>query len=368
MIDFIPIKYYALLYYHFIFLISIFTLLHTMVLKGNEVKVMNFNKIFSLFVCFTVLLYIGLRPLNGIFVDMTTYANSFNRFKYGMDIPDDGGDLGFLYFLKFTSQIMSLEFFFLVCALIYILPLFKACKNWFPNYYFFPFLMLIASFSFWTYGVNGIRNGMATSIFVLALSYVYKNKKLAILFFMISVTFHKSMLLLVVSYLITFIMTDTKKYFYLWFVAVILSLTMGSFWENLFASIGFGDDRFAGYLTGGSADQSKFSSTGFRFDFLIYGTAPMVLAYFYRFKRGYYNKEYNQILHTYIIANAFWIMVIRANFSNRFAYLSWFLMAIVIAFPLFKEVFLVNQFKKIGIITLIYYSFTYGMFYYYYYK
>lgn len=365
MIDFIPTKYYAFLYYHFVFLISIITLLHTIVLKGDEKKVMNFNRVFSIFVFLVILFYIGLRPISGAFVDMTTYAHSFNQYKSGLEVPSEG-DLGFAYFLKFASQTMTIEMFFLVCALIYILPLFKACKNWFPNYYFFPFLMLIASFSFWTYGVNGIRNGMATSIFILALSYVCKNKKLAILFFLISVTFHKSMLLLLVSYLATYIMTDTRKYFYFWFLAILLSITMGSFWENLFASLGFGDDRFAAYLTQG-ADKSKFSSTGFRYDFLLYGSAPLALAYFYIFKKGYFNAEYNRILHTYIIANSFWIMVIRANFSNRFAYLSWFLMAIVIAFPLFKEVIITNQFKKIGIITLLYYSFTYGMFYYYYY-
>jgi len=366
MIDFIPLEYYSLLYYNFVLFASVFTLFHTLVLNGHEKKVISFNNVFSAFVLVVVLLYIGLRPINGKFVDMMTYAHSFRSYQNGMEIPDEG-DLGFAYFLKFTSQIMSIEMFFLLCAMIYILPLFKACKNWFPNYYFFPFLMLIASFSFWTYGVNGIRNGMATSLFVLALSYLEKNKKMAILFFIISVTFHKSMLLLLVSYSITYFMTDTKKYFYFWLLAIVLSITMGSFWENLFAALGFGDDRFAAYLTQ-EVDSSKFSSTGFRYDFLLYSAAPLGLAYYYVFKRGYHDVVYNRILHTYIIANSFWIMVIRANFSNRFAYLSWFLMAIVIAYPLFKEVIMTNQFRKVGIITLFYYSFTYGMYYYYSYR
>ncbi len=364
MIDFVPIEEYSNFFYQFILVICLVTLFHTLVLRGNEVKVINFNRVFALFTLLAVLLYIGLRPINGIFVDMTTYAYSFNQFKNGAAI-DPNGDLGFQYFMKFASQIMPVEAFFFLCAFIYIIPLYIACKNWFPYYYFFPFLILIGSFSFWTYGVNGMRNGMATSLFVLALSYVYKNKKLAIFFFILSVSFHKSMLLLLFSYIITYFITDTKKYYLFWFLSIILSLTMGSFWENLFASLGFGDDRLSSYLTA-TADESKFSSTGFRFDFLIYGAAPLAFAYYYIFKKGFKSIEYNRILHTYIIANAFWIMVIRANFSNRFAYLSWFLMGIVIAYPLFKKEMMPNQFKKIGIITLCYYAFTYAMFNYYY--
>lgn len=364
MIDFVPIEDYSYFFYQFILIICVITLFHTLVLKGNEAKAINFNRIFAIFILFATLLYIGLRPLNGVFVDMTTYAHSFNQFKNGMDVTV-GGDLGFDYFMKLSSQTMPLEAFFFLCAIIYIVPLYIACKNWFPNYYFFPFLILVGSFSFWTYGVNGLRNGMATSLFILALSYVYKNKNLAVLFFTISILFHKSMLLLLLSYIITYFVTDTKKYYFFWFLAIVLSLVMGGFWESLFASLGFGDDKLSSYLTT-SADKSQFSSTGFRFDFLIYSAAPLAFAYYYIFIKGFKSIEYNRILHTYIIANAFWIMVIRANFSNRFAYLSWFLMGIVIAYPLLKKEMMPNQFKKIGIITLCYYGFTYAMFNYYY--
>jgi hypothetical protein len=63
-----------------------------------------------------------------------------------------------------------------------------------------------------------------------------------------------------------------------------------------------------------------------------------------------------------MIANTFWILVIRANFSNRFAYLSWFLMAIVIAYPLLKVKFWDDHYKNVGRIFLAYYLFTYFMF------
>ncbi|MFI1743930.1 EpsG family protein [Thalassobellus sediminis] len=357
---------YHFIYHNFMLLVCLITFFHTLVLKGYENKVYNYNRIFGILIFLIILFFIGLRPINGKFVDMTTYAHTFNQYKYGLRDSIEG-DAGFEYFVKFASQIMSIEVFFLMCTLIYTLPLYIASKKWFPNYHFFSFLMLISSFSFLTYGVNGMRNGMATSLFVLALAYGKKDRKKAILFLVISLLFHKSMLLLLFAYIITYIITDTKKYFLFWFLSILLSITMGGIWENLFAKLGFGGDRLSGYLTA-SADASKFSSTGFRYDFLLYSAAPLALAYFYIFKKGFKSDEYKHILHTYMIANSFWIMVIRANFSNRFAYLSWFLMALVVGYPLFKEVFWNNQFKKVGVITMIYYGFTYFMYYYYQYR
>jgi len=120
----------------------------------------------------------------------------------------------------------------------------------------------------------------------------------------------------------------------------------------------------SGYLSA-TADASKFSSTGFRFDFLIYSAAPLVLAFHYIFKKNFDDPVYKRILHTYIVANAFWIMIIRANFSNRFAYLSWFLMGIVVIYPILKTKMWPQHFKKVGLVVMFYFSFTYFMFYYY---
>ncbi|WP_159020232.1 EpsG family protein [Algibacter sp. L3A6] len=364
MFDFIPLEYYSFYFYQIIFLTCVITYLHTLVLSGYEQKTYNYNRNLSFILLTFILAYMGFRPISGIyFVDMATYARTFEQFKHGMQVSPDG-DIAFELFIKGCSNIMTVEMFFLLCAIIYVVPLFLAVKTWFPRYYFFAFLLLVASFSFWAYGTNGIRNGMASSIFILGLSYIKRNNIKMIIILIFSIMFHKSMTLPVIALVTSFFMTDTKKYFMFWGLSIILSLVMGAFWVQLFASLGFGDDRLAGYLTA-KADPSQFSSTGFRFDFLIYSGAPLALAYFYVIKKGFNDVIYKHILHTYIISNAFWIMVIRANFSNRFAYLSWFLMALVVGYPLFKKIFWEHQFKKIGLILLIYYSFTYLMFYYY---
>jgi len=343
-------------------LVCLFTFLHNLVLGGDESAVYSYNNITAAVLLLITICYIGFRPISGVFIDMTTYVRIFNRTKeIGIDHIE--GDLGFYYFVLFCTKIVSVKVFFFLSACIYIIPLFIASKRWFSSYYFFAFLLLVGSFSFWPYGTNGIRNGMAGSIFILAISYSNRNNLLMILFLLLSYSFHTSMLLPTLAFFLTYTLKDTKVYLVFWFLSIFLSITMGGLWESLFASMGFGDDRLSAYLTT-DASASKFRSTGFRFDFLLYSAAPIALAYFYKFRLGYNDLVYNRILHTYIIANAFWIMIIRANFSNRFAYLSWFFMALVVVYPLLKEnIWGDKQFYKLGLVMMGYYGFTYLMFY-----
>jgi hypothetical protein len=115
-------------------------------------------------------------------------------------------------------------------------------------------------------------------------------------------------------------------------------------------------------MTGTVESGTTFSSTGFRWDFVLYSGFAVFAGYYYIIKRGFQDKFYTHIWGTYMIANAFWILVIRANFSNRFAYLSWFLMAIVIAYPLFRVKFWSNHYQIVGRIFFAYYLFTYFMY------
>ena len=64
---------------------------------------------------------------------------------------------------------------------------------------------------------------------------------------------------------------------------------------------------------------------------------PIILAWYIIFKRRIkVDFNYILLLGVYIYSNAFWVMVIRASFSNRFAYLSWFIYPLVLAYPLLK--------------------------------
>ena len=85
---------------------------------------------------------------------------------------------------------------------------------------------------------------------------------------------------------------------------------------------------------------------------------PIILSYFVVFKNNVTDKTYTLLLNTYLLCNAFWILVIRASFSNRFAYLSWFIYPIVLAYPLLELDFTENQRKWISNILLAHLGFT----------
>lgn len=124
-------------------------------------------------------------------------------------------------------------------------------------------------------------------------------------------------------------------------------------------NLGLGnDDRFQNYLTS-TEFTHQFSRTGFRWDFLLYSALPVAVGYYFIFRRQYKDQFYIWLFNIYLITNSFWILVIRAEFSNRFAQLSWFIMPLVLIYPFFKKQFWIDQEQKIGMAILIFYAFTF---------
>lgn len=355
-IDFIPIELYTPIYFHILLLVVLPTFIHMGTQPLGSSQNFKFSNVAGPLLLLFVLLYMGLRPIHGVFVDMTTYAADFERFKMGRGMTNSP-DPVFQNFIMFSSRIMSAQTFFFVCAALYILPLYIVSKKWFNDYWFYGFLFLVGSFSFWAYGVNGIRNGIAGSLFLLGVS---RDKRIfQALWISLAVGVHFSMLLPTVGFILANVYNQPKKFIWLWLLAIPLSIFSGGLWENLFAGLGFEDQRL-NYLTT-EASSSEFSRIGFRWDFLLYSATAVFAGYYYIVIKKFEDKFYNLLFNTYLFANTFWILVIRANFSNRFAYLSWFMMAIVVIYPLLKTRILNSQHIKIGLILLGYFGFTYLM-------
>ena len=118
------------------------------------------------------------------------------------------------------------------------------------------------------------------------------------------------------------------------------------------------------YLRAGVDDEAmeEFSDTGFRWDFLLYSAMPIWLMWYVSVKRRLRSKTYEFLACTYIFANAFWVTVIRSSFSNRFAYLSWFIYPLVIAYPLLEMKIWQRQHLKLALALLAYEAFTFVMF------
>ncbi|WP_074406526.1 MULTISPECIES: EpsG family protein [Aquimarina] len=360
MFDFIPVEQYFPVYINLFLFLVLFTLLHTRLLKMDDPKNLGFINIAGFVLMAYIILYMGQRPLSGkFFGDMRTYTRYFNYYRLGGVVTSDTDVLFHLY-MKSLSYVASSRTFFTVTAAIYVLPLYRISKQLFKEYWYYAFLMFAVSFSFYTYGVNGIRNGAATSLFLLGISF-RKNTIVMILCFLLSVSFHKTMSLPIIAFTITRFYNDPKVFLKGWLACIPLSLAMGGFWVSIFSSLGF-DDRLSDYLTA-QAEEGTFASTGFRWDFLFHSAFAVFAGWYVIYKKNFEDPFYFRLLNTYLICNGFWILVIKANYSNRFAYLSWFMMGLVVIYPFLKQRFFKDHHFMIGKITLVYFMFTYAMYY-----
>jgi hypothetical protein len=358
MFDWIPQESYTPIYYYVMLMVVVVTFQKLRVLDLESKKSMEYGKSMGIFILVFLILFMGLRPISGYFGDMSTYASYFQRYQEG-DFILFSRDIFFEYFMQACAQIMDVKSFFLLSAIMYVIPLYLVCKKWFSDAWFFAFLLLIVSFSFWSYGTNGIRNGIATSFFLFGIS--REKRFYQIICLVIAVNFHSSMMLTSFGFILVQFYNKPKIYLAFWVICIPLSLVVGGFWESLFASLGFQDERVS-YLTAGNVNDDKFAYTGFRWDFLLYSATGVFAGWYYIVKKDFSDPIYFKLFNVYLLANGFWILVIRANFSNRFAYLSWFMLALVIVYPLLKkEILEEDQNRKLGWILLGYFGFTFFM-------
>ncbi|MBD5232778.1 MAG: EpsG family protein [Bacteroidales bacterium] len=321
----------------------------------------NHENGFALILCILLTWWIGQRPLSPFFGDSYFYAHTYSMIKSGLFV--EANDKIWTFITNTCAQFFDVHGYFTVVAIGYFGFTYLASKIATPNNVLVTVLFLLGTFSFYSYGVNGIRNGLACSIALSAIVLYVNNKKslpLVIGLSIIAIGIHKSTLIPIASlFASTYFVKSFKQAYTFWIISILISLVAGNSIANFFANIGLDDSRTS-YLT--TQDEGMFSHSGFRWDFLIYSMMPIVLGYYIIIKRGIEDRSYEILLSTYTIANAFWVMVIRANYSNRFAYLSWFMYALVLAYPLLKlDIWGDEQGKYLSRIMLAQIGFTWFM-------
>lgn len=357
------ISLYIAIYYNLLLLLIVCLVIQPIEAKTVKRPYFN-NPILSMFVLLIVFVHITFRPTDyHYFGDTFAYARDFQeKVLLGYDAIKEK-DIGFQYLTYILSQFFSLEGYWFVLCCIYIFPVFYAFKRHFKQQYSVALVFFVCSFSFWSYGVNGLRNGLATS--VLILSFLVPKSELArIPFWIIAYSFHQSSLLPILCFILAKIWKNSRHYLVLWGITLVLVLVFQGTISNFLLSIPWlaQDDRMSTYLTMSYTETgANFSNTGFRWDFVLYSLVPIFIGYKYIYRYRYENKIYIRLYNTYVIANTFWLLTIYAPYNNRFAYLSWFLYPIVFIYPLLKEDLIRNQGERIKWIILGYYMFTYVM-------
>ena len=352
MFDFLPASYYAPIFYNLVLILTLF--------KCFQLSKPNY-KLLGLLVLFLIV-FIGLRPISGrYFGDTGNYAAYYRHIQNGGTLVLDREWIFNGLMQWFAKSGFSVQTFFLFVEVVYVGCSAWACKRLCKSDAYLAFLLVVGAFSFYSYSMNGIRNGMAAAIVLLALSFLNTNKWIAGVLAFMAVNIHYSMMLPVLSVIISLVYTNSKHYITIWIVSIFISLLFGGSLETFFASSGLvEDERFSDYLLS-APQKDMFSSTGFRWDFLLYSCVPIGVGYYFIVAKGFRDKVYQILLNTYILSNSFWILVIRASYSNRFAYLSWFLYGIVLIYPFLICPNLIGREQKVRLALLGNFGFTYFM-------
>jgi hypothetical protein len=327
--------------------------------SGNILQQTQEGWLFPFALSIVFVLWIGMRPVSGAFGDTVNYALGYANMNLDTVEVDWHSEWIWQWFTMGCKKAgLSVHLYFTLIETGYILSAWLAVRKFLPTHPMLGMLFVWSSLMFFTFGTNGLRNGLACHLILLAMAFLFEDKYIVGGFLcLVAFGIHRSVMLPVVAILAgIFLIRNPKVAIAFWVVSIGLSQVAGGPITAFFASLGF-DERMSSY-TSSDADMSQFSSTGFRWDFLLYSAMPVLMAWYVCVKRQIQDNWYNALCVTYCLCNAFWIIVIRSSFSNRFAYLSWFLYPLMIVYPLVNLPVWRDQDQKTGLILLSYCGFT----------
>lgn len=296
----------------------------------------------------------------GTWADRHGYVNNFLMIKNGVQTAAKyGNEVGFQQWMNWTSRIVDWKRWLYLTALVYVGNYWIAAWRFTRKYSYVLFLMMICCFQFYAYGTNTMRAGFAGSFIILGLSFC-NNVRLMAVFLAIGLSVHNSMIIPIIALLLAWNIRKTNLFFIGWFLCIAVSYVIG---ESLQERVSFLiQEGRTEYLTSGATQGYK---TGFRWDFLLYSSLPVIFGYYYIFKLNFKNEFYEFLYRMYLTANGFWVLVIRANFTDRFAYLSWFLFPILLVYPLLSRQLYPDaqyQARNISLVLWMEFGFNFLMF------
>lgn len=339
----------------FLYAIYLCSLGDKKLLKGNNAYLISIVSIIL------ATIYIGTRPITS-YADTWLYTMMFNlvQSRVWSELPNIATEPFWTFIENFCIEVTDASGWLFVIAIFYVIGMCIAAYRWVPQHLLIAILFMFTAFSFWGYATNAIRAGMATSIALIGLSFFCRTKKEMIigyaLLILASMT-HKSCMLTIVAATASLFLKNTKTNITIWLFCIVLGLLFQEQFKDLFSSL-IDDHRLAAYL---NAEVSKemFSQTGFRWDFILYSSLPIFIGRLATYNKKITDNTYTFLLHTYIFSNAFWVLINTAAYSDRFAYLSWFLYPFLIVYPFCKFKIFKNQCIVLGLLLIGLTAFTY---------
>lgn len=326
-------------------------------------QIVAIDQVLGMMVATVTIVMIGMRPVDIAYGDTVNYAAGFQRMA--SNIENIRLHLGkeWLYDIitYYSAKYANLHIYFTIFAIMYVVPLWLALRRIFSEYNFVPLIVVISMFTFWAYGVNGMRNGVGASLFIFAMTYT-ENIPMMVMIALLGAGVHNTIYLMIAGALIAWFWNDSRVYIVAWFACILISLVLGNSiqaWMAGFADSVADDNKLTVYLEDDHlVDYQKLGvSRSFRWDFLAYSGIGVAIGSYFSIFRKFKDQYYQWIFNIYLICNSFWVLIIRAPYSNRFAQISWFILPIVLIYPFMRERFWVNQEKMLTVGILIFYAF-----------
>lgn len=351
------------LYYNVLIFVALFSfLLIRPSYRYAQVIEVPQNTFNFLLIIFAVLCmaYLPVPPEGG--ADRARYARDvMDASSPTATIPYMGRETLFYAYQFFCAKIMNYQGWFILTAAIYVGNYFWAAQRLAKEYAYVLLFMFLCYFQFYSYGTNTIRAGLASSFILLGVSFV--NRPIIMIVLMaVGSCIHSSMLIPIAAIGCAYFYRKSRVYLWIWIMAIIFSYLSGANFEAYVSDLAQ-DSRGAKYLMVDAA-HTRYK-VGFRWDFLMYSALPVIVGYYYIYTRGFKSKIYALLYNTYLLVNTFWVLVIRANFTDRFAFLSWFLMPVILVYPLITKQFyrdISAQYRELMLIVSIQASFFFLMY------
>mgnify|MGYP001130817066 CR=1 FL=1 len=332
---------------------------------------------FLILLSIIVSFFIGIRFLD-VGKDTEQYLIQFNKYS-SIESVFNGYEIGFSLLMHlFSKYTSSVEFFFFFVSLlitsiyllffkrIYLRNFIEESFN-FDRMIFFFSLLLLSSW-YLTMTTNGLRQGIALVFLYYGLfDLFYNNRKFKfIIFYLISISFHYSVLIVGPFLLLKYV--RFRLVFAVWILTavgyiygvneLIIKLISAKFNLPVYDFIKlYSLDR--GVIDGGLYN-------GFSLKFFIYTVFwPLLLMFIFKIKlrvksSSLLAKETLNLIKIYLILSMPYFIFGFGPFSNRYAMLAWFLVP-VLQFHILNTISIKNNFKIFlvifSIITFLFFLF-----------
>lgn len=325
--------YYNIVYLVIVSIITLFSLLSKQDIRPQDNKESILG---SILITMAFVLFIGSRPVSYVFGDTPAYAEALRDGSFIDRQVTWSGNYLFQQMMAFLSERgASPRALFMIMAAINFGCTLVAVRKLFPDNTMLAMTVFFGAFSTFSAATNGLKSGCAAALFLVAIA--YRDKRIiSLLFLFLSLGFHHSMQLPILAYIACSLYKNTKVYLILWLVCLLAAASNITFFMSLFA--GYTDEKGADYLLTqvDSVDAIFGGKTGFRIDFVLYSVVPIIVGYFAVVRKGIESVEFRFIYNMYLFVNAIWMLCMYAQYTNRIAYLSWFLYPVLIIYPFFK--------------------------------